>query len=166
VGDLDPYGAPWSLLRYLSDRFYPSNEPVFQKGLLDNTLNGYALVASLAGHPIDSLLAQWAAMLFADDSVTGVSDALKMTSWNMRDVFYGSTAYPGIPFPVGLRRALRLAPASLTFSSFSRNANVRAGSTFYAVVGGANRPATAVKARDGADAVLASHMRYWILRIQ
>lgn len=165
VGDLDPYGPPWSLLRYLNDRFgptYAGGEAGIQKAIIEHPQAGFTMLQSVIGVRIDTLLAQWAAMLFADDSVPNAApNLLAMPSWNLRDIFYGSFA--------GLRLIpeLRLAPVSLTFSAFTRSANVRAASTYYAVISGSNRPAAAIKARDASGTgILPSTMRYWIVRIQ
>jgi hypothetical protein len=162
VGGVEPYGAPWALLRYISDRFGNGNpgEANLQKALIDNTLNGYALVQAVTGVRIDSLLAQYAAMLFVDDSVPAAAAPLTEASWNLHDVFYGS--FSGFQ----LRRELRLTPVPLSFAGFSKSANVRAASAYYAAVSGGNRPATAIKARDASGGVLPPHMRYWVVRLQ
>jgi hypothetical protein len=166
VGGVEPYGAPWALLRYVSDRFgngYPG-ESNLQKAIIDNTLDGYALIQSVTGVPMDSLLAQFAASLFVDDSLpdtlSTLAPQLKFKSWNLHDVFYGS--YGGYH----LRTELRLTPVPLAFTTFSKSANVRAASAYYAGVSGGNRPATAIKARDAAGGILPSHMRYWVVRLQ
>jgi hypothetical protein len=163
VGRLDPYGPSWSLLRFLSDRFGPSfggGEAGIQRAFVNHTLNGFAMVQSVLGVRMDTLLAQWAAMLFADDSVPNLAPELRLSSWNLKDVFYGTyNNFRLIP-------QLRLQPAMVTFSTFTKTANVRAASTYYTVISGGSRPATAVKARDASGGILPPHMRYWILRIQ
>ncbi|HEX9579648.1 MAG TPA: Ig-like domain-containing protein, partial [Gemmatimonadales bacterium] len=163
VGGLDPYGAPWALLRWLSDRFYANTTPAqsaFHQSIISNTQNGYVLLQSLVGVSIDTLLTQFAAMLQVDGLVSAAAPELTMASWNLYSVFYETED------GVRLRPALRLQPAQLTYSTFARTANVRAASTYYAVVSGFNREATAVKARDGAGGVLPPWMRYWIVRIE
>ncbi len=160
VGGLDPYGAPWSLLRYLSDRFGPARggEDQIHKAILDHTQPGYSMLASVIGMPIDSILAQWAAMLYADDRVS--NPVLNMTSWNLFDIYYGTSGgFRLIP-------ALRLIPDPVSFSNFTKTVNVRASSTYYALISGSNRPPTALKARDGAGSILPSHMRFWVVRIE
>lgn len=163
VGGLDPYGTSWSLLRYLSDRF--GNEAAHQQAMIESPQTGFAAVQSIMGVRMDTLLAQWAATLFADDSVANIGPELSLPSWNLKNVFYGT--YPFGGGNVGLKSQLRLTPVSLGFTTFSQSANVRAASSYYAVISGANRPATALKARDASGTgVLPSPMRYWILRIQ
>lgn len=160
VGGLDPYGAPWSLLRYLSDRFGPGRggEDKIHKAILDHTQPGYSMLASVIGMPIDSILAQWAAMLYADDRVP--NPVLNMTSWNLLDIYYGTSG------GFRLRPALRLVPDPVSFNNFTKTVNVRAGSSYYALISGSNRPPTALKARDAAGNLLPSHMRLWVVRIE
>jgi hypothetical protein len=160
VGSLDPYGAPWSLLRYLSDRFGPSRggEDKIHKAILDHTQAGYSMLASVIGMPIDSILAQWAATLYTDDRVA--NPVLNLSSWNLFDIYYGTSG------GLRLRPALRLIPDALSFANFTKNVNVRAGSTYYALISGFNRPPTALKVRDGGGNLLPPHMRLWIVRIE
>jgi hypothetical protein len=165
VGGLDAYGGSWAFLRWLSDQFYPtrSAESGFHKAIISGTQSGYAQIQSIVGVPIDSLLTQFAAMLYVDDRDDMTAQpvaALRMTSWDLYNIFYEADS------GIRLRSALRLTPASFTFSTFSRSARVRAGSTFYLVLSGSNRQATAVKARDGSGAPLGPWMRYWIVRLQ
>jgi hypothetical protein len=167
VGGLDPYGASWALLRWLTDRFYPSagDQSGFHKAIIASTQNGYAMIQSLVGMPIDSLLAQFAAMLYVDDRDDMSSPPaphLRMSSWDFYNIFNETDPGSGIR----LRSALRLQPAAVTYSTFTRSARVRAASTYYAVVSGFNREATAIRARDGAGAPLPPWMRYWIVRLQ
>jgi hypothetical protein len=168
VGGLDPYGGGWAWMRYLSDRFgptYAGGEAGFQRALIDNTKNGYTLIQSVAGVRMDTLLAQWAAMLYVDDRVANAAPALTLKSWNLYDIFYG-TYTPTGGSPIRLKPSLRLTPVSAGFTSVTQTANVRAGSAYYAVLSGSNRPASAVKARDGGGGILNPNMRYWIVRTQ
>jgi len=80
-------------------------------------------------------------------------------------VFYGT--YTLGQFVYSMYTSSRLTPVNLTYASFSNSATVRAASTFYAVITGATRSATAVKARDASGTgILPSTMRYWIVRVQ
>lgn len=166
VGGLDLYGGPWLLLRYLSDRFNATlTEAGLQHALIDNALTGYALFSSVTGVPMDSLLAQFAAMMYVDDlpGVTSPDPALTEASWNLYNVFYGTYSTGGHTY--GLRSQLRLTPDSVAFANFTRTANVRAASSYYALLSGPGRPAFALKARNGAGGVLPGKMRYWIVRL-
>lgn len=163
VGGLDPYGTPWSLLRYLSDRF--GNEAANQQAMIESPLTGFAAVQSIIGVRMDTLLAQWAATLFADDSVASVGPELKMPSWDLQDIFYGS--YVLGQFIYSMYSSARLTPSRAAFGNFAMSANVRAASTYYAVISGSNRPAFALRARDaGGTGTLPGHMRYWVVRTQ
>jgi len=166
VGELDVYGTPWSLLRYLSDRFrstYPGGEPGLHQAIIERPETGFAMLQAVSGVRVDTLLAQWAAMLYVDDitdSWSSVAPTLSLSSWDLDDIFYGT---------VGnwrLLPELRLTPETLTYSTFSKSAKVRGASTYYAVISGANRSSVAVKARDETGGILPSTMRYWIVRIQ
>ncbi|MBI3983073.1 MAG: Ig-like domain-containing protein [Gemmatimonadetes bacterium] len=165
VGGRDPYVA-WAMLRWLSDRFYtPATESGFHKAIISSTQNGFAMIQSLIGVPMDSLLAQFAAMLYVDDRddmTAPAAAALRMSSWDLFNIFYETDPQTNIR----LRTALRLQPAAVTYSTFTRSARVRAASTYYAVVSGFNREATAIRARDGAGAPLPPWMRSWIVRLQ
>jgi hypothetical protein len=167
VGELDVYGTPWSLLRYVNDRFgptYTGGEAGLQRDVIVSPQTGYAMLESLTGVRVDSLLAQWAAMLYVDDITANWSTqapALSLASWNLDDIFYGTA------FGLALYSSLRLTPENVAFQTFNRSANVRAASTYYAIIAGANRLPTAIKARDASGTgTLPSHLRYWIVRMQ
>lgn len=167
VGDLDVYGTPWSMLRYVSDRFgpgYTGGEAGIHKTIIESPETGFGMLQAVTGVRVDTLLAQWAAMLYVDDITDNwatLAPTLSMASWDLDDIFYGTA------FNFRLFEELRLTPDNLTFASFTKSANVRAASTYYAVITSANRPATAVKARDGSGSgILPSTMRYWVVRIQ
>lgn len=166
VGELDVYGTPWSLLRYVSDRFrstFPGEEPGLHQAIIERPETGFAMLQSISGVRVDSLLAQWAATLYVDDITAdwrSIAPTLSLSSWNLDDIFYGTVGNWRL-FP-----QLRLTPEEVSYSSFSQSARVRGASTYYAVISGANRQPVAIKARDQAGGVLPSTMRYWIVRIQ
>jgi hypothetical protein len=171
VGGRDAYGVPWTLLRWLSDQFggtYPGGEQALQHDMLANTLNGFELIESLVGVSIDTLLAQWAAMLYVDDweeQVGGLGNPrLEMTSWNLYDIFYGS--FQSGDVVVSLIEALRLEPNEVQFGQFTRSAEVRGGSTYYSIISGTDRSAVAVKAADAAGASLPANMQVWVVRMK
>jgi hypothetical protein len=173
MGGRDAYGVPWSLLRWLSDRFgssYPGGEQGLQQDIARTDMAGYDLIEALIGtvspgSTIETLLAQWAAMLYLDGRPGFGGHAIfDMTSWDLNDIFYGSytdgqTQWTLIP-------ALRLTPAGFAFAGFSRSANVRAGSTYYSVITGTDHPALAVSAKDATGGVLPGHMQLWVVRMQ
>ena len=165
-GGREAYGVPWSLLRWLSDQYgpnYAGGEAGLQTDIIRSTNSGYALIEQLVGESFEVLLAQWAATLYVDDLLDGANPVLTMTSWDLDDIFYGFYTLPDGDF--GLREALRLTPKEAGFASFARSANVRAGSTYYTIVSGGNRQGTAIRAADGSDLPLPSHMQVWVVRI-
>lgn len=90
LGGRDVYGTPWSLLRWVSDHYgptFPGGEQGLQRAIIDNAGIGYASISELVGVPIRTLLAQWAATLYADDRVPGLDPTLTLPSWNLFDIF-------------------------------------------------------------------------------
>lgn len=163
----EAYGVPWSLLRWLSDQYgpsYPGGEAGLQQDIIRSTSDGYTLLEQLVGAPFEKILAQWAASLYTDDRLGGANPTLTFTSWNLFDIFHGSYTLPDGTF--GLREALRLKPKSAQYASFSRDASVRAGSTYYTLFSGGTRPGTAIWISDQFDATLPSHMQVWVVRMQ
>lgn len=151
------YGVSWSFLRWLSDQYGPEfggGEQELHRSMVENDTTGYETVESVVGVPIETLLAQWAAALYVDDRVPAADDALTMTSWDLAEIF-GSR-----------QEAARLQPYQRSFSDFSDDVSVRAGSTAYFLVGGADRPATAIRATDRSDQSLPGEMQLWVVRLQ
>lgn len=166
------HGVPWSLLRWLSDHYgssFAGGEQEFHQAIIDNTVSGFANLAGLVGVPIETLLAQWAAMLYVDDRVlvdgTPVVTAdpkLTMPSWNLFSVFEGIVfIIDGVEVQIHL-----LEPVVRGFQDFTASFNVRAASTAYFLVSSTGRPATAIRARGVSDGVLPSVMQYWVVRLQ
>ena len=153
----EPYGVPWSILRYLSDQFgsqFPEGEKGLHRALIDNAFTGFATVTSVIGVPIDVLLARWAATLYTDDRVGGIDPKLQLPSWNL------------FAIEQRLVTTARLAPRDRQFSAFTDLISVRAGSTAYFLVSGAGRNATGIRVRDASDGSLPDNMRVWVVRMQ
>jgi uncharacterized protein YjdB len=153
----EPYGVPWSFLRYLSDQYggqFPGGETGLHRALIDNAFTGYATISSVIGQPIDVLLTRWAAMLYADDRIAGVDAKLTMPSWNLVSMENGIV-------PTG-----HLTPYDHQFAAFNRQVSIRGGSTAYFTVSGNGRSATGIRARDQADGALPIFMRMWVVRMQ
>lgn len=158
INDRAVYGVPWSFLRWISDQFGPGfagGEKGLQRALIDNRFSGYATIAEVTGVGVDTLLAQWAASLYTDDLAGMDNPRLRLTSWNMPDIF-GHLPVEG-----------RLAPRPRTFQSFTDVVSVRGGSTAYFTVSGSPEPATALKLRDASGKPLSagSPMQLWIVRL-
>jgi hypothetical protein len=156
------YGVTWSLLRWVSDHFgpsYPGGAAGIQRALVDNDKVGLPNIADVLGSPIDSLLAQWSAMLYLDDRVSGLPERLTFPSWSLSSIFGQG----------GLGRltpSVALEPKEITFSEFVQRVEVRAASTAYFLLGGADRPATAVRVTDGLDDILPSTMQVYLVRVK
>jgi len=160
-------GVPWSFLRWLSDHFGPGfagGEQELQRNLIDNTLAGFANIESIIGVSVDTLLAQWAAMLYLDNRILAdgtpvVADSiLGLRTWNLFDVFE-NVVFDGV-------NVHRLLPRNRAFDQFSDQANVRAASSAYFIVSGNGRAATAIRARDANDDPLPQHMQVWVVRMK
>ena len=153
------YGASWSMLRYLTDRFYSGSASSFHKDIisLNPGLFGVENIEAVTGMSFDSLFAQWWAMLYVDNRVTGAPGGLTMTSWDLPNILsaVASTA--------------NLDPVEHPFAAFSDSRSVRGGSHAYTLVSAAGaRPALAIRVRDGSDGVLGTSMTpiLWIVRVQ
>jgi len=72
------YGASWSMLRYLTDRFHSGDASAFHRSIIDAnpSLRGVANIEAITGMDFDVLFAQWGAMLYSDDWVAGIPDEL------------------------------------------------------------------------------------------
>jgi hypothetical protein len=157
LGGLDVYGAPWALFRWMADQFgtrYPNGEKGLHQALILSPATGYEALAAVSGVPLKTLLAQWAAMLYVDDRITGAQSSLTLPSWNLLDVANG------------LVEAAQLVPRSRGFNGFSDAFNVRAGSSAYLRVSGTSHPGTAIRVRNGADGSLPAIMQVFIVRLQ
>lgn len=151
------YGVPWSLYRWAADQFgpgFPGGERGLHKAIIGNPVGGYANLATTVGVSIDTLLAQWAAMLYVDDRVPGAAARLTLPSWNLVDV------------ESGLVNPARLQPTEVGFAAFDVVRSVRAGSSAYVRLSGTARPATAVRVRSSTDTTLPAAMNVWIVRLQ
>lgn len=151
------YGVSWSFLRWLSDQYGPEfagGEQELHRSLVENDFTGYETVESVVDVSMDTLLAQWAAALYVDDRIPAADDALTISSWDLAEIF-GSRD-----------EAAHLRPYVRSFADFSDDVSVRAASTAYFLVGGADRPATAIRATDRSDQSLRGGMQLWVVRLQ
>lgn len=156
------YGASWSFFRYVADRFGPAwtgGEAGLMRDWIsaNPSLAGVANVEALLGLSINSVFANWGAMHYVDGRVAAADPTLQMSSWNLADVM------------PALGTNAPLQPASRGFTAFSIAESLRSGSTAYSLFSGAAaRPATAIRVRDGGDAILGAGMRpqVWIVRLQ
>ena len=157
AGSRSLYGVTWSFLRWISDQYgpgFPGGEAALHRALVVHTGAGFETISDVVGEPIDELLAHWAAALYLDDRYPGLNARLAFTSWNMAAIY--SALIPGT----------RLTPRDRTFSTFTDDVTVIAGSTAYFEVSGTSRPATALSIRTQSDDPLPANMRVWIVRTQ
>jgi hypothetical protein len=153
------YGASWSMLRYLTDRFYSVTASAFHKNIISANpgMIGVANIEAVTGMNFDLLFAQWGAMLYVDDWVAGAPE-LNMSSWDLPDVVSTVAA------------TATLDPTERSFATFSDARSVRGGSHAYTLVSAAAgpRPALAIRVRDSGDVVLGTSNLpvLWIVRVQ
>jgi hypothetical protein len=146
------YGVPWSLLRWVSDHY---GEQTVQRQLIDNvTLSGLSNLAQVTGTPAWTMLARWSAMLYVDDRFPNMAPELTLPSWNLFDLFSRAPA------------AWQLQPRVRGFTAFSDTLSVRAGSTGYFRLSGANRPVGDVRVTPRLGGTLPSHIQLWVVRLQ
>lgn len=154
------YGVTWSLMRWIADTYgssFAGGEQEIHRRFVDNDLFGFQNIEDVVGIPIETLLAKWAAALYLDDrGVAGLPADLTVPSWNFKAIFEDG-ALPG---------SAALEPSVLSFGDFSSVLRVRASSTAFFTIGGAGRPATALRVRDAVDAALPSHMQIFVVRIK
>ena len=149
------YGVTWSFLRWLSDHYGPDfagGESEMHKTWIDSPLGGFASIEALVGEPIEELLAHWAASLYLDDRVAGLDPLLTLPSYNLLNI--ESNVVP----------EARLTPRVRTFADFQQSVQVRAGSSAYFLVSGANRPATAIRMRSSTGGFLDPSVQVWVVR--
>ena len=157
IGQRHIYGVPWSILRWMSDQLGPGftgGEKGLQKAITNSSSVGYANLAGVAGVSMDTILAQWAAMLYVDDRVVGAATRLTLPSWNL------------VSIESGLVVPARLVPRDHAYADYADNFNVRAGSSAYFKVTGATHAATAVRARTPAGGTLPANIQVWVVRMQ
>ncbi len=163
VGNRQVYGVPWSLLRWIADQFgpgFPGGEQALFRSMVNGTDAGFANLVRVTGVPIETMLAQWAAMLYVDDRFPGMAARLTLTSWNMFDIYEGT--FQG----ARLFETTRLVPRERGFVSYTDNISVRGASSSYHRVSSATRAATAIKVRGSNNSMLPAGMQVWVVRTQ
>jgi hypothetical protein len=149
------YGVTWTFLRWLADHYgpsFPGGESAMNRAWIDGAASGFASIETLVGEPIESLLARWAASLYLDDRVSGLDPLLTFPSYDLVDI--EENVVP----------QARLAPRARGFQNFLDGVQVRAGSSAYFLMGGANRPSTAIRVRSSTGGLLDPTMQVWVVR--
>lgn len=151
------YGVPWSLLRFISDQYgskFAGGEQELHRTLIGGLTRGFANIERVTGESMRTILARWAASLYADDRVPSLDATLRITSWNLNDIWSA------------LVESAQLTPKSRSFNAFGETVAVRGGSTAYYRVSGTNRPASAFRVRTTTGSVPSSQFQIWVLRTQ
>jgi len=151
------YGVTWAFLRWLSDHYGPAfveGEAEMHRTWIDGPVGGFASVEALVGEEMETLLANWAASLWLDDRVGGLDPLLTLPSYDLFDI--ESNVAP----------EARLTPRVRSFQTFSQSLLVRAGSSAYFLVSGADRPSTAIRARGPTGGFLSPTIQVWVVRVR
>jgi len=151
------YGVSWSFMRWFTDQFAVArfgSEAAMHQAWIDGSLGGFASIEALTGEPIETMLAQWAASLYLDDRVSGLDPRLTMSSWNLFDV------------DANVAPEARLEPRARGYTDFTQNVQVRASSTAYFRVSGADRPSTAIRMRAPTGGFLSPTIQVWVVRVR
>jgi hypothetical protein len=115
---------------------------------------GFPALQSVLGMPVATMMAEWAPVLYIDDRYPAAVN-FQLRNWNLRDI----AAAWNTP-------NAELIPRMRAFDAFNDFLDLRAGSSAYYEISGANRPATAVRFRDGSNNPLPDFIQIWIVRVQ
>lgn len=151
------YGVPWSLIKHTIDRRLggPAMQKNFLRAFSDYTgAPGFPALQSVLGMPVATMMAEWAPVLYIDDRYPAAVN-FQLRNWNLRDI----AAAWNTP-------NAELIPRMRAFDAFNDFLDLRAGSSAYYEISGANRPATAVRFRDGSNNPLPDFIQIWIVRVQ
>ncbi|CAN5818514.1 hypothetical protein BH23GEM11_BH23GEM11_16110 [soil metagenome] len=153
-----PYGVSWSFLRWLSDHYgnqFAGGEAEMHRRLVEINLAGFPAIEQVVGESRGPLLAYWAASLYTDGRLpSGADPRLSFPSWDLRGI------------EAGLFETARLQPANVSFSGFSANRSVAAGSSYYMRLDGPAQPSFAMRTTTQAGSPLPGHMQVWVVRLQ
>jgi len=160
------YNTTWSLVRYVADRYAPS-DTAFLRALTNSTNTGVTNLAAVAGVSLDQMLGGWGLALFADDypGLTSPSADIQFPTWNLRDIYSGLNAAPAwtarwsTPFPVQ--------PTQLGFGPFvSAVPLIRGGAHAYFEFSGNFTQSQLLDLRGSATAAASANLRIAITRLQ
>ncbi len=153
-----PYGVPWSFLRWISDHLgpdYSGGAAQIQRNMIDHPRSGFETLEDVLGRPVEPLLARWAATLYTDGRLPSGSDPqLSFPSWDLRSI------------DQGLVVPARLQPTTRSFSTFTDERRLAAGSSAYFLLEGGSRPDYALEIRPHTGTTLPETVQLWVVRIQ
>lgn len=149
------FSGSWAFLRWLTDHFADAvgGEGAFHQALIDARGSGFERVATLAGLPIETLLARFGASLYVDDRISLADALLDFPSWDLFDL------------DETIVEQAQLVPRSVAHEDFSQDVSVRGGSTAYFRISGPGRPATAIEFTGAAGGALSPDVRVWAVRL-
>jgi hypothetical protein len=150
------YGVPWSIIKHTIDR-QPggaANQKQFLRAFSNRVgPPGFADLEAVFALPISTILAEWAPMLYLDDRYPAAG--FQLLNFNIRNVAAAWNS-PNADLVARMHG----------FGSFTSAFTLRAGSSSYHEISGANRPATAIAVRDGEGNPLPNFLQVWIVRVQ
>ena len=139
-GSLEERGAGWLFVRWLADQFgTDADGSNVTKALVATSQTGAANVASVAGQPFETLVAEWQLALYLDDlpGFTPLSNRLQYSSWGFRTIFANNCCGPDEPF----ERAFPFTPTDASDMPFTQSGTLRGGSgTHFSLVLPAGSP--------------------------
>jgi hypothetical protein len=162
--NLSSSGADWAIGRYAADNYSNGDVRSFTRRLAAGPANGIANFTTVAGAPIDTLMAGWLVSMFADHlGISGLSSKYQYRSYNFRDIMppvAGSVLGGGNLYP------LEVTPVGSGTDNISMMVKSGSGDYFRLTVG-ANAGAKTVKILDptGGDATFPGAHIY-VLRVQ
>ena len=149
------YDVPSMVLRFAMDRWggeYPGGEKALMHRLMRSPTTGLASLANVSGWPAEQVLTDFYMSLWID--LNGW-DAFGMTTWDLDDIWsrFGPSHH--------------LQPYESTFAEFTRQWNVRAGSTSYLEWNpGGSRGPTSIRVTSPNGASIPGHISVWAFRIR
>jgi hypothetical protein len=151
------YGVTWAIIKNAIDRL-PGGAAANQKQVLRAFSAhvgppGFADLEAAIGKPIATILAEFAPVLHLDDRYPAAG--FQLANWNLRNIAAAWNS-PNAD----------LLPRMHGFAAFNDALSVRAGSSSYHEISGANRPAVAVSVRDDTGGTLPGIIQVWVVRVQ
>ena len=140
TGSLEERGAGWLFVRWLADQFgTDADGSNVTRALVHTSQTGAANVASVAGQPFPTLVAEWQLAVYLDDlpGFTPLSERLQYSSWGFRTIFANNCCGPDKPFEL----AFPFTPTDASNMPFTQSGILRGGSgTHFSLVLPAGSP--------------------------
>ena len=149
------YDVPSMVFRFAMDRWgdeYPGGERALMHRLMQSPTRGLASLAEVSDWRAEQILADFYMSLWID--LNGW-DAFGMTTWDLDDIWsrFGPSQH--------------LQPYESTFAEFTRQWNVRAGSTSYLEWSpGGSRGPTSIRVTSPNGASIPDHISVWAFRVR